>query len=260
MDRLAVRLTGAGIVMLVCIGCAPRRADMLHFLREKDHQVSAIEYHVGIPDVIRISAPRILEIDAEAQRIQPDGKINLRLLGEVKVVGMTAREIAAKLEVLLSRYYLDPKVRVEVSYQSKKYYVRNFAGGIAPRIYTGRDTLLDAVVDAAVDFRSWTSCVRVIRPTSDGKPVREILVDVDSMIRLGDWSRNILLEPDDIVVIPPTPAAWLGLRVRELLNPIAPAIQLYTAPAALANLDQVYEEGADGQFNQTSFGSINSGF
>lgn len=219
---------------------------MLHFLREHEHEVSAIEYRVGIPDTIAISAPRIQEIDGEYQRIQPDGKINLRLLGEVKVVGMTAKEIAAKLEVLLSRYYVDPKVSVRVSsYQSKKYYVQGQVGNPGPKPYTGRDTLIDAITRSGADFLSWTSQVKVIRPAHGDTPVRTLHVDVDKMIRTGDWSRNILLEPDDVVYIPPTPLAWVGLRVRELLYPVQPVMQAYITPAQIKDANDEYHDDDD---------------
>ena len=241
------RLLFATALALGCTGCAANRADMLHFLREHEHDVSAIEYRVGIPDAVAVSAPRILEIDGEAQKIQPDGKVNLRLLGEVKVVGMTAKEIAAKLEVLLSRYYVDPKVSVRVAgYNSKKYYLYGQAGSLGSKPYSGRDTLLDAVVSAGVDFRSWTSRVKVIRPSHGDIPVRTIVVDVDRMIKTGDWSQNILLEPDDIVVIPPTPVAWIAQRVREIIYPVGPAVRLYTAPAAVMYADEVYDEDGNG--------------
>jgi protein involved in polysaccharide export with SLBB domain len=221
---------------------------MLHFLREHRHEVSAMEYRLGIPDGVGISAPRIAEIDGESQTIHPDGKINLRLLGEVKVVGMTAKELSAKLEVLLGRYYVDPKVSVRVlRYASKKYYVHGqLAAGLRP--YTGRDTLLDVVFGAGADYRSWTSRVRVIRPAHGDTPVRRLVINVDKMIKEGDWSKNILLEPNDIVYVPPTPLAWLGLRIRELLEPIGPIVQAYTAPAYLSNLDEVYEEDDDGRY------------
>lgn len=229
----SVNLPLLATLLVTCVGCAPRNADMLHFLREHMHKVSAIEYRIGIPDTIAVSAPQILEIDGEVQRIQPDGKINLRLLGEVKVVGLTAREISAKLQVLLGRYYTEPKVSVRiVRYASKKYYVYGQASA-GPRTYTGRDTLLDAVLQSGANFLSWTSRVKVIRPSRDGTPAKTIMVNVDRMIKSGNWSSNILLEPDDIVYIPATPGAWFGNRVREVLYPIGPALQLYTAPAAI---------------------------
>jgi hypothetical protein len=82
----------------------------------------------------------------------------------------------------------------------------------------------------------------VIRPSHGDEPVRTIVVDVDKMTKTGDWSQNILLEPDDIVVIPPTPGSWLAQRVREILYPVGPAVQLYTAPATFLYMDDVYEE------------------
>lgn len=222
---------------------------MLHFLRQHEHQVSAIEYRVGVPDKIGISAPRVLEIDGESQKIQPDGKINLRLLGEVKVAGMTAKEIAAKLEVLLSRYYVDPKVSVRVlDYASKKFYVYGQTLRPGPRPYTGRDTLVDAVLRAGVDFRAWTSRVKVIRPTATDDPVRTIQVDVDRMIKEGHWEENILLEPNDIVYVPPTPGAWLAQRAYEILYPVGPLMQAYVTPAYLANIDDVYDNDVQFQY------------
>jgi len=234
-------------VTLGSTGCAAKNADMLHFLREHEHEVSAIEYRIGIPDTIGVSAPRILEIDGETQRIQPDGKINLRLLGEIKVVGMTAKEIAAKLEVLLSRYYVDPKVSVRVlNYASKKYYVCGQVSAPGPKSYTGHDTLLDAVLTSGVSLLSWTSRVKVVRPAHGDTPVRNLEVNVDEMIKVGNWTQNILLEPDDIVYVPPTPIAWLGQRVQEALFPVSPVVQAYRTPAQFMDVQDYYEDDLNG--------------
>ena len=240
-------LAPATLILSCLSGCAPKNTDMLHFLRQSEHDVSAIEYRVGIPDVIRISAPRILEIDGADQRIQPDGKITLRLLGSVKVVDMTAKEIAAKIEQLLSRYYLAPKVSVTVGFASKKYYIFT-RGGTTARAYTGRDTLFDTVSPFAGDFRVWTSRVKIIRPSHGETPVRTITVNVDNMIK-GDLSKNILLEPNDIVCIPPTPLAWFADRLRELIYPITPAVQAYQAPADVIYADDVYDDNRGGGGN-----------
>lgn len=211
-------------------GCAVHNTDMIHFLRAHDNKVSAIEYRIGIPDVIGINAPRILEIDGEGQQIQPDGKINLDLLGEVKIVDMTAKEVAAKLEVLLGRYYTDPKVSVRVlSYASKKFYVHG-QGGSGPQPYTGHDTLVDAVLASGADFRAWTSRVKVIRPSDGTNPPRTITINVDRMVKKGEWEKNLMLEPNDVVYIPPTPFAWVGQQIRALLSPVSPVLQAYTTP------------------------------
>ena len=241
MKQACQCLFTVAVILPTFLGCASRNTDMLHFLRSGEHQVSAMEYRVGIPDVIRISAPRILEIDGVVQRIQPDGKITLRLLGPVKVVDMTAKEIAAKMEVLLGKYYVDPKVSVSIGFASKKYYVYG-QGGSGAMPYTGRDTLFDAVLPVANDFRAWTSRVKVTRPSPDGTGVRTLTVNVNTMLKHGDFSKNILLEPDDIVYIPPTPAAWVAQRLREVIYPVAPAVQAYQAPADVIYADEAYDD------------------
>lgn len=238
------------VPLLMSIGCASRPARqkaVLSFLRDHEHEVSAIEYRVGIPDAVGLSAPSVPEIDQSLHRIQPDGKITLKLIGEVSVVGMTAKEIAAKLEVLLSRYYVDPKVAVQVvEYASKKYYVTGQVGSPGPRIYTGRDTLLDAVLTSGVNFMSWTGRVTVTRPNHGDASPEQVLVDVNDMIRQGQWERNILLEPDDIVYVPATPLAWVGLRLRELLFPVSPVVEAYQAPADVMYADEAYKDRDDG--------------
>jgi len=228
---------------------------MLHFLRERENNVSAIEYRVGIPDVINIHAPRIQEIDGETVRIQPDGKVSLKLIGDVKVVGMTPKEIGAKLEILLSEYYVDPHVRVRIfNYASKKYYVHGEGVAVGSRPYTGRDTLLDAVGPAASNFMAWTQKVKVVRPSFGDRPVRTIEIDVRKMVHTGDWSQNILLEPDDIVYIPPTPIAWFAHRVSEVLFPLSPVIQAYTTPASLRGIENIYDNN-NINFSQSYYGA-----
>jgi len=234
-----------GMLLLVggaLTGCSVSNEDILDFLQAHEHEVSAIEYRLGVPDIVTINAPRVEEINGETQRIQPDGKINLKLVGEVKVVGMTAKELASKLEVLLGRYYMDPKVRVRVTgYNSKVYYVFGQAGAVGPKPYTGNESLMDVVAQAGVSFLSWTSRIKVIRPSPNEADRKELVVDVDRMIKTGDVSANVLIEPGDIVYVPPTPLAWVGLRIRELLFPVSPVLDAYTTPAAVIAAQDVYD-------------------
>lgn len=225
-------------------GCSHDNRDILEFLQAHEHQVSAIEYTVQVPDEVEISAPSVEEIDRARRRIQPNGKVTLDLVGEVKVAGMTAKEIARKLETLLSKYYVDPEVAVRVvGYNSRKYYVTlGETGETVAFPYTGRDTLLDVMSRAQLSFLSWKSQVRVIRPSHDPSKRKEIYVNVDRMLKSGDLSANVLIEPEDIIDIPPTPLAWVGLRIREVLWPVSPALDAYTTPAAVMAAQDVYED------------------
>lgn len=249
-----------GLVCLATVtGCQSKHHDIVSFLKAHEHEVSAIEYRVGIPDVIEISAPQVLEIDRVRQTIRPDGKIALRLLGPVKVVGMTEKEIAAKVTRLLEPYYEDPKVQVRVaSHLSKKIYLAgqvrggnaNGQGGVVADSwtampYTGRDTVLDVLAKGSMSFIAWRNKVQVIRSSPNEEERHKIVVDIDRMIRTGDTSQNVLLQPNDIVLVPPTPLGWLGLRVQEVLFPFQPVIQAYNTPAGLIDSTEEYSNQDD---------------
>lgn len=251
------------VLGMVCLatsaGCQSKHHDLVSFLKAHEHEVSAIEYRVGIPDVIEISAPQVLEIDRVRQTIRPDGKISLRLLGPVKVVGMTEKEIAAKVTRLLEPYYEDPKVQVRVTaHLSKKIYlagqVRSSTGSSQGGVvadnwtampYTGRDTVLDVLAQGNMSFIAWRTKVQVIRSSPHEDERRKIVVDIDNMIRTGDTSQNVLLQPNDIVLVPPTPLGWLGLRVQEVLFPFQPVIQAYNTPANLIDSTEEYQNEDD---------------
>lgn len=258
MRPLRIILAGAAALVALASGCQSSHKDMIQFLKSYEHDVSAIEYRVGIPDVISISAPQILEIDRVTQTIQPDGKLSLRLLGQVKVVGMTEKEIAAKLTDLLQPYYEDPKVQVRVqSYLSKRIYLFGQVAGMGGMgnpgggttqdrwisiPYTGRDTVLDVLAKTGLSFIAWRSQVHLIRSSHLEEERHDIVVDVDHMMRTGDTSNNVLLQPDDIVWVPPTPLGWLGLRIQEVLFPLQPVLNAYTFPAAVMNANDQYTD------------------
>ena len=164
-------------------------------------------------------------------------------------------EIAAKLTTLLREYYEDPKVQVRVArYRSKKVYVFGQTGssdgggsgsvrGNATAIpYTGKNSLLDTLATTGLNFIAWRSQVKVIRANPDKHKRHILIVDVDRMMQCGDTSMNVLLEPGDIVYVPPTPLGWVGLRIQELLFPFAPVFNAYTAPAAVLAANDEYRD------------------
>ncbi len=233
-------------------GCATyNHSDMVAFLRAHEAEVAVGQSIVRPPDTIAIHAPGALEIDGAVAMVGPDGKITLRLLGEVDVAGLTTEEVANKIRVQLSRYYVEPEVVVEVSSQrSQCFYVLGQVGAPGSRLCTGRDTVLRALAEAGPTFLAWRSQIRVIRPSHDENERKIIIVDLDRMTKTGDMTNNVLLQPGDIVHVPPTPLAWLGLRIRELLYPVEPVMEAYTTPARVMGANDQYED---------RFGSDNDG-
>lgn len=230
----------------LAMGCQEKNEDVVAFLKAHEHVVSAADYSLAPPDVIRVSAPIAPEVDGQSHMIRSDGKISLKLLGEVKVAGLTTQEAAAKLELLLNRYYVDPKVNIEVvGYQSKYIYVMGQVGSPGPRLYTGRDSFMDVVSRARPTFLAWKTKIEIIRPDPVEGKRKKLVLDYEKMVREGDLTANVLLQEGDVVYVPPTPLAWLGLRVRELLFPMQPVLEAYSGPARAISATEVYQNDDD---------------
>ncbi|HOW70160.1 MAG TPA: polysaccharide biosynthesis/export family protein [Phycisphaerae bacterium] len=251
-NRLPISIRACGglalFLALSVVGCAQTRyADIKPFVQAHDQDVAATNYRIEPPDLIEISSPQAPELNGETQVIRQDGKISLKLIGEVKVSGMTPREAEAKIEELLARYYVNPKVQIQVlSYASKKIYIYSEVAAAGQVPFTGRDTLLDILSRCNLTNGAWRAKIKVIRPSPTTGEQHEIEVDADKMLQHGDLKQNFLLKEGDIIVIPPTPLAWVGLRVRELFFPVSPVVGAYTDGASVVSAPKAYRDALDG--------------
>lgn len=233
-------------VALAAGGCASQHDQLVAFQRPQEVEVATGHYIVRPPDVIAIHSPDAEELDGASQTVRPDGKVVLRLLGEVDVAGMTTEEIAAKLKAQLSRYYVEPEVLVEVvGYRSQFYYVFGEVTAAGPKRFTGRDTLLRALAEAQPTFLAWRSQIKILRPSPDADERKTIVVDLDRMLNNGDTANDILLQEGDVVQVPPSPLAWVGHRIREVMYPVQPLMNAYSMPTDPINATHEYEDAFD---------------
>lgn len=247
------RVWFTAVACLGLAGCAQKYQDLKVFNQAHRQDVAASHYRLEPPDVIQIESPTAAEIDQETQRIRSDGKVTLRLLGEIQVSGLTPQELAAKLEDLLSRYYESPEVTVRViAFESKNVYVFGQVGARGAHPFTGRDTLLDMIATAQPNFLAWGAQVKVIRPSPNPDERHEITVNVDKMLETGDLTDNFLLQEGDIVFVPPTPLGYVGLRLQELLFPISPALATYNTPLQARNTTDSLQHGGWENTNNNS--------
>ncbi|MBN2446003.1 MAG: polysaccharide export protein [Phycisphaerae bacterium] len=236
----------ACVIALALTGCGPSHDQFIHFLRSRENVVSSGDYRVAPPDAITVHAPVAPEIDGRTYQVRPDGKVALRLLGEVQVAGLTTQEVADKMTKLLARYYIDPEVVVDVGrYRSKFYYIFGEVGVPGAKPYTGRDTLLKALADARPNVFAWRSRIRITRPNADEAERATIIVDLDQMLRTGETNQDVLLQEGDIIEVPPTPLAWVGHQVRAVMYPISPVLNAYNTPADFMDSTDEYEGNDD---------------
>jgi len=73
-----------------------------------------------------------------------------------------------------------------------------------------------------------------ITPLPKQLEAKVLRLNLKEMYTKGDLSKNVYLQPDDMIYVPPTPLAKIGLAIQELLFPVRPAAETIRLPASAA--------------------------
>ncbi len=252
----------SALALGAALGCGGPNERLEAFLMEPRAAISGKEYRVMPPDMISITSIHVPEIAGVTERIRPDGKINLPLVGEIFVAGHTPAEIEGFIKEAARDYYeqVDATVRV-ASYNSQMIFVFGQVSRPGAQPWTGNDTLLDILARSQPTQLAWPERIRVVRGKSptrggyvpgerpEGLPGEEVkmesaaaggetddeaevmVIDLMKMVKSGDLSHNVLLRPDDMIYVPPNPLAAVGLAIQQVLFPVRPAIETAGLPA-----------------------------
>lgn len=226
---VAMALAGATVLA----GCA-RYHDYSAFVREPRPVSSEVTYTLEPPDEVHISSRRVREIASHYERIRPDGKITLPLLGPVHAAGKTPESLRAELQTLATKYYEDADINVKVtSFASKKVFVFGEVSVPGPYPYTGNNTVLGMLARAQPNRLADPGRIHVLRPSPDGDLVRRMTISLDQMIKTGDTTLDVVMEEGDIIYVPANPLAATGLAIQQLLLPLQPAVATVQSPTQL---------------------------
>lgn len=220
-------------IMLVSLfilgGCfSSNPEDIEAFVKPIQVDVSAENYILQPPDEIEIHCSKVAEVHLQKQQIRPDGKVTFEALGEIHAAGKTPKELAGLMEEKIMLLYAltgDNPVDVRiVTYKSKVFYVLGQVYFQGPQEATGRDTILTALAKARPTNLAWLERVQIVRPSAidDVKP-KIFELNFNKLMIHGDASKNVLLQEGDIIYVPPTILAKIGLFVEELVSPIGRA-------------------------------------
>jgi polysaccharide export outer membrane protein len=158
-------------------------------------------YIIGPADVLEIQVWKEPDFSRQVL-VRPDGKITFPLIGDIKASGMTTLGLKDLLTVKLNSFVDNPEVTVIiVESHSKNFYIIGMVN--RPGTYPlGPDMTVLQALSVAGGFGEWAhkDNIRVIRRT-DGK--EEILsFDYDKVISGKNLDQNILLEPNDTIIVP----------------------------------------------------------
>jgi polysaccharide export outer membrane protein len=228
------RLLGLSLVALLVAsaGCSPPRyTDHDAFIKKPRPIVGGKPYVIEPPDTIRIIAPNAPEVNNAQVTLRPDGVVTIYLLGDVFAAGKTPTQLASEIEEKILKYYVDATVQVEVVGFNSKFYYMAGETTMGPKPYTGKDTVLDAVLRAGIPRSAWPEKLVVLRPNEEEQLIKRMSLNFRDMIEKGDLRYNAVLEEGDIIFMPINPLAAVGVAVQNLLAPVQPIITGVSMPA-----------------------------
>jgi polysaccharide export outer membrane protein len=172
----------------------------------KDAATTDDEYIIGAGDQLSIFVYRNPDLSEPGVAVRPDGRISTPLIEDITAAGKKPKELARELEQKLSKFIQDPNVTVIVRsfVGPPDRQVRVIGEATEPTAIPYRDhmTLLDVMI-ATKGLTKYASGNRavIVRVDPDGKR-RSINVKLADLIKDGDISQNIEMQPGDTLIIP----------------------------------------------------------
>jgi polysaccharide export outer membrane protein len=162
------------------------------------------EYRIGPGDSLNIFVWRNPELTVTVP-VRPDGRVSIPLVEDVVAIGKTPTSLAREYEQRLGKYIREPLVTVIVS---------GFVGPIPDQVriigeasqprslpYRADMTVLDAIIAVGGLTRYAAGNDSLIIRTVNGVQTT-YAVHLRDLIRDGDITSNVALQPGDILIIP----------------------------------------------------------
>lgn len=165
---------------------------------------SAPIYKIGPGDTLRIFVwgnPGL----SDTVPVRPDGRVSIPLLEDLEVTEKTPTELAREIEQKLSAYVQDPLVTVIVTAFVGPFtqQVRVVGAAAEPRAipYRANMTVLDVMIEVGglTEFAAGNRAILVRTEDNEQKQYR---VRLDDLVKDGDISANVEMQPGDILIIP----------------------------------------------------------
>lgn len=162
------------------------------------------------------------------QRIRPDGTVNMQLIGDVKVAGLTPVEFTNQLRELYGDKLRYPEIQVIVR---QSYASRVLIGGQVTNPgaldMAGPMTLMEAIIMSGgfINGLSNAEQVIVMRQDSTGKRTG-YAVNMSGAIK-GEAFEPFNLQAGDIVYVPTTTIADVNLFIEQYINGVVPDVGVF---------------------------------
>ena len=163
-------------------------------------------YIIGPSDELTLFVWRNQELSVTAQ-VRPDGRITTPLITDMVAAGKTPAQLADDIRAALAQYIQEPLVSVIVNRPQGSFsqQVRIVGATARPAAlpYRANMTLLDAMIAAGglSEFAAGNRA-RLVRFDKTTGRQKEFNLKLKSLLKSGDVSANVRLEPGDVIIIP----------------------------------------------------------
>ncbi len=161
-------------------------------------------YRIGPGDSLRIFVwgnPGL----SDTVPVRPDGRVSIPLLEDLEVTNKTPTELAREIEQKLAVYVQDPLVTVIVTGFVGPFteQVRVVGAAAEPQaiLYRANLTTLDVMIEVGglTEFAAGNRATLIRAEEGQQKQYR---VRLDDLVKDGDISANVELQPGDVLIIP----------------------------------------------------------
>jgi len=198
----------AAVPLLIAACATPRPPSETAAERAAQALQRNAQYIIGPGDKLSVVVYDNPQVSVSDLPVRPDGRISIPLVPDVPAAGMTSSELATTLTERLKKYVQDPNVTV---------LMRDFTGPFDRQVkvigeaadpqaiaYRVHMTLLDVMIltKGLTRFAAGNRAV-IVRRQPDGSLSR-VPVRLSDLIKDGDISQNVEMQPGDTLIIPQT--------------------------------------------------------
>lgn len=161
------------------------------------------DYRIRKGDRLSIKFLYQPELSDAAMIVRPDGKISLPMIDELKVEGLTTKELKTTLEKAYREILLDPEIVVNVvEFMAPRVFVSGQV--VKPGSYDLRaGQTLFQVVALAGGFTREAHRKQILhaRPINE-RELKVVVIDITKLLKPGDKKFDLVLQDGDYVFIP----------------------------------------------------------
>ncbi len=173
-------------------------------------QALAVEYVIGVDDVVRVSFWQQPDLNT-VSRVRQDGRISLPVVGDIQAAGLTIGQLEENIVDEIAIYNaVISQARVEIlEYNSQKVFVTGEVYRPGKYTFEFIPNLWEVIREAGGPREgAMLSEVTIIR--AEGGGGEKMAVNLSQALESGDFSRLPTLRPGDTIIVPGRPSEAAG--------------------------------------------------